>query len=214
MIDDLDAVLDAQLQRLRIARMRRHPATVRSRDIAHGVDLGFGHDGAVGRRGRCAGIAGDVDLERVDAFAAHLAGKLSEALGAVEAWLRRRRAVATGEPLVEHAAGVASREQHVLFGRDETQLNRHSGVGKAQVRVRLDQARHQRGATAIDSNRVVADDGHANRRYRRDAVCFDQNLTRQPKGQRLQGPPRTARPLEGEGGAQPGGGRHSVKQPR
>src|SRR5437867_9652222 len=132
---------------------------------AHAADL----VGAVGdpaeRRGlvvwqvqhvRVAEAAGDGDLGPVgeQPRPRHAAGLDLALEHHVQPRLRRRRRERARVAAIEHQRRVAHRDEHVLLGRQARQLlGRH--VGEAEVRVRLDEAGHQRRPAGVDEGRAA-----------------------------------------------------------
>src|SRR2546422_1396567 len=85
--------------------------------------------------------------------------------------LRRRRGEGARVAAVEHQLRVAHRDEHVLLGRQARQLlGRH--VGEAEVRVRLDEAGHQRRPAGVDEGRAAGRRRRAGRDLG-DPVGFD-----------------------------------------
>ena len=82
-----------------------------------------------------------------------------------------------GEALVEHHLGVLHRLQRVLLGRDVAQPFERRGVAEADMAVGLDQARHQRGAAAVDQSAAPSRGSFfAGLGDLLDPVAFDQHL--------------------------------------
>jgi hypothetical protein len=68
----------------------------------------------------------------------------------VQSRFGRRGTDASGEALVEHAPSILQRAQQVLFNWHGAKAFQIGGVEKTEVRVRLDQAGHQRRTAAVD----------------------------------------------------------------
>ena len=97
----------------------------------------------------------------------------------IQARLGRRRAVARGKTLLQEFSGVLGRAQRVLLGRHEAQAFEVCGVEEGQVRVGLDQPRHQRGAAAVHHVGSVGGKRRALRGNGLDAVALHQHLARE-----------------------------------
>src|SRR5437667_4855452 len=122
---------------------------------------------------RVAEAAGDGDLWAVGEKArpGHAAGLDLTLQHDVEPRLRRRRGEGARVAAVEHQLRVAHRDEHVLLGRQARQLlGRH--VGEAEVRVRLDEAGHQRRPAGVDEGRAAGRRRRAGRDLG-DPVGFD-----------------------------------------
>ena len=95
----------------------------------------------------------------------------------IEPRLGRRGADAACDAVVEIEPGVVHGEQGVLLGGDSPQRSQVVGVVDAQVRVRLDQARHQGGPVAtVDDLCAVALQRFAVARNRNDLVALHQHF--------------------------------------
>jgi len=82
-VDHVDAMAQAHLHRFRAARMRGNALAVRLRHVAYRGDLGIVHHSGIGRGSRRAGVARDIDLQRIDALAHHFAREAAELFGAI-----------------------------------------------------------------------------------------------------------------------------------
>ena len=78
--------------------------------------------------------------------------------------------------MLQEGAGVGGGTQRVLFGRRVTKIGTNPDVGEGQVRVRFDQARHERATVAVDDACAFRGQGGALRHDGGDAIAFHQHL--------------------------------------
>jgi hypothetical protein len=164
-LDHVDAVAAGLARRL--AELDRPVARPRVHRLA-GIEL---------RLAQVADAAGDGELHarRQQPRPRDVAGVDLVAHDDVQPRLGRRGAEAGGEALVEIELGVAHRHHQVLFECQMAERARVRLVDEAQMRVRLDQPRHQRGAGAVDRRGVRCRDG-ARHADRGDAIALDQHV--------------------------------------
>ncbi len=201
-VDDLDALAHALLDAPGAARMRGHTLAPALGFIDAGGDLGLG-ELALRRRHAGDRLAGEIDLQRIDAVFAEHAHAAPHLVGAgddgaegelmlrqvwqrrvaeaarhrdflaggqiaraddravvdgvadddVEARLGCRRTDATRPTHIEITLGNAGTPQDVLLRRHALDAVERRLVVPRKMRVRLDHARHQEGAGAVDHRR-------------------------------------------------------------
>ena len=94
----------------------------------------------------------------------------------VQAQLGAGRAVGAGEAGVEQLPRVVQGLDHVFLGRDVAEVGVLGGAAERQVRVALDQARHQRHAQRIDHVDAFGRALGRTALHGADAVALDQHL--------------------------------------
>ncbi len=111
---------------------------------------------------------------------AGIAALVDEALrDHVETRLRRRGAAPGGEARVEHQLRHLHGDEHVLLRLHHLDRVDARSIVPGKMQVRVDHARHQRGAHAVDDRRAAhraGTEARAAPRHLLDAVALDQHL--------------------------------------